>query len=394
MAENLHEKFIDKLVEKYGVWEKVTSKFGSRSFGKIAEDLCISSSQFSKLISGTATEGMYVRSIRNVEQLIQFEVEKTEKERVQSENERLQKELEENTLKRGSPVKTVVVIALAAAIFSAILGMALARQFQAPPIDDIYQQEVAHFLGPFFDRDFKSDHISPFLSVNEAQNFCPCSAYEGIWELDKVYTIPMPTKKPGLYYVAKTSDVRMKCYRNVTPEEKGKVLLGFEEMKHELWIDTKQESLVPKYFNPELKNYTKAFYNIDFEGDASFKKLADITSFMFNTFEIKDDYIMRKGEPSGRYAENIDHTLANQYEIDVKDVLENIVGNLVSTVCEPAVNNYCNPNTLTENESTIKYDCNFTIKTENLGIGGSYPYSKGFRLVKQNYSDNLLCDCE
>jgi len=51
----------------------------------------------------------------------------------------------------------------------------------------------------------------------------------------------MPTKKPGLYYVAKTSDMRMKCYRNVPPEEKGKVLLGFEEMKHELWIDTKKK---------------------------------------------------------------------------------------------------------------------------------------------------------
>jgi len=98
----------------------------------------------------------------------------------------------------------------------------------------------------------------------------------------------MPTKKPGLYYIAKASDMRMKCYRNVAADEKGKILLGFEEMSHELWIDTKRESLVPKYFNPELKNFTKEFYNIDFEGDASFKKLANITSFMFNTFEIKN----------------------------------------------------------------------------------------------------------
>jgi len=394
MATNLHENFIAKLVEKYGAWEKVTSKFGSHSFGKIAEDLCISSSQFSKLISGTATEGMYVRSIKNVNQLLESEAERTERERVQSENERLRKQLEEKSVKKSSWAKTVVAVVLVATLISAILSGVFSRQFANTSIIETDTSEKAHFLGPFFDRDFKSDHISPFLSTNEAQDFCPCSAYEGIWELDKAYTIPMPTKKPGLYYVAKASDMRMKCYRNVAFEEKGKVLLGFEEMTHELWIDTKQESLVPKYFNPELKNYTKAFYNIDFEGDASFKKLANITSFMFNTFKIKDDYILRKGEPSGRYAENIDHNLANQYEIDVKDVLENIIGNLVSTVCEPTVNNYCNPNTLTENESTIKYDCNFTIKTENLGIGGSYPYSKGFKLVKQNYSGNLLCDCE
>jgi len=65
MAKNLHEKFIDKLVEKYGAWEKVTSKFGSHSFGKIAEDLCISNSQFSKLIAGTATEGNLKRNMKN-----------------------------------------------------------------------------------------------------------------------------------------------------------------------------------------------------------------------------------------------------------------------------------------------------------------------------------------
>ena len=62
--------------------------------------------------------------------------------------------------------------------------------------------------------------------------------------------------------------------------------------------------------------------------------------------------------------------------------------------CQPAVNHFCAPNMLKEGESTIEYDCMFKIRTENLGIGGGYPYTKVYRFVKQNYADNLLCKCE
>ena len=47
-----------------------------------------------------------------------------------------------------------------------------------------------------------------------------------------------------------------------------------------------------------------------------------------------------------------------------------------------------------EKQSVINFDCLYTIKTENLGIGGGYPYRKGYRLEKQNYSDNLTCGCK
>ena len=89
MEGNLNDVFKDKLKELYGDFHPIVSKFGIASFGKISSDLCISSSQFSKLISGSATEGMYIRSIRNIDQLI-------EHQRVVKGNKQLKKELNKN----------------------------------------------------------------------------------------------------------------------------------------------------------------------------------------------------------------------------------------------------------------------------------------------------------
>jgi hypothetical protein len=389
--EELREKFLTQLIKNYGEWDKNSARFGTYSYGEIADELCISSSQFSKLLYGSATNGMYERSIKNIEQLKRLNHLHQENQRLTGEVNTIRDQLSESSTSSSVNYRNYVLIA----IISFIIGIALISALRQKTLPTIAEStSTQHPLNAFFDRDFKSDFVSPFLDVREAQQFCPCSAFEGVWELDKEYVIPIPNKKPGVYYLAKAVDMRVKCYRNVETEKKGKMLLGFENMIHELWIDTKREPLSPKYFNLQSKNFTKEYYNIDFENDPSFQRIATINSFMFNTFEIGEDYIFRRGEPAGRYAENINHKLANEYEIDIKAILENIIGNLVKTVCEPSVNYYCNPNTLIENESTIKFDCNFTIQTENLGIGGSYPYTKGFKLVEQNYSDNLLCNCK
>jgi len=57
-------------------------------------------------------------------------------------------------------------------------------------------------------------------------------------------------------------------------------------------------------------------------------------------------------------------------------------------------NAFCAPNTLEESESVISFDCLYTIQSENLGIGGGYPYRKGYCLEEQSYSDNLTCSCD
>ncbi|MEM9819829.1 MAG: hypothetical protein AAF985_02105 [Bacteroidota bacterium] len=388
--EDLKAAFFEKLIEKYGPWERNSARFGTYSYGEIADDLSMSGSQFSKLLYGTATSGMYQRTIKNIERLREKASLQLRNEQLNEEVHQLKKSLEEQAKDKTFDYKYLVLFGLLFVGLGYLVGQLLKSEPASIPVKDTKSD---HFLDEFFEREFNSEHISPFLSSGEAQYFCPCSAFEGTWALDKEYIIPIPMGKPGLYYLAKEANTKMKCFRNVSDQQIGKVLIGFEQMVHELWLDTSREPISPKYFDFRTKNYTKAFYEIDFEKNDAFKKVATINSFMLDIFELKEEEIIRKGEPIGRYANQIDHQLCNKYEIDVKDIMENIIGNLVKTVCEPATNHFCNPNKLVENESTIAYDCDFTIAYENLGIGGSYPYTKAFKLMEQNYSDNLLCNC-
>ncbi len=379
MKENLHQQFTKKLEQKYGHWEKGISKFGDTSFGKIATDLCISKSQFTMLISGTATEGMYIRSNRNVDQLIAYDLQKEEVEK-----------LKNKASSFSIPKAFLFLLSLA------LLGLFLKNQIGHKKNDANKNVEPLslHPFQNYFDGNYKANYVSPYLKETEVQQYCPCSAFEGVWELASEYIIPLPAKKPGLYYVAKSTDVRMKCNKSVEEEKRGKKMIGFENMHNELWLDTKRTSFSPKYFNQDSKSYTDEFYQLDIAENPDFIKIADIYSCFFSQFTIEDDLIIRKGEPCGRHAKNINEEVANKYEIDVKHILENIISSMAQIKCNPAVNNYCNPNTVQENISIIEYSCLFKIKTENLGIGGGYPYQKNYRLTKQNYSDNLLCNCK
>jgi len=365
-----------KLEEKYGKWEKNTSKFGRSSFGLIAEDLCISKSQFTVLISNKGTEGMYIRSIRNVEQLIQFD---------QNKKELAQSERQSNIVKFITVLLGLGLIALAVKTFKN------SNESETLPTEVAFNN--SHPLGVYFDGDFKGDYVSPYLGETEVQSYCPCSAYEGVWELESEYIIPLPSRKPGLYYVAKSSDVRIKCHKGASEEQRGKVLIGFENMHNELWIDKNLTPFSPKYFNQETKEYTQDFKELKLEGHPNFAKIADVYSCFYDEFTFDGNLVRRKGEPCGRYAENINEEVINQFEIDVKHILRNVISSMAQIECEPALNNYCNPNDLKEGQSVLNYNCMFKIKTENLGIGGGYPYQKNYRLVKQNYSDNLLCNC-
>jgi len=379
MSEELYNRFVEKLEEKYGSRKKETSKFGDSSFGLIANDLCISKSQFTMLISGKGTEGMYQRSIRNIDQLIEYD----------------QQRLKIEQLKAQTGTSNFVKMA---SIFCLLLFLSyLLYQFLSPtilPEEKLVETLEIHPLAEYFDGDSKSNYVAPYLPETQVQDYCPCSGYEGVWELAEPYIIPLPSKKPGLYYLAKSSDIRMKCQKGVSSSDKGKILIGFENIFNELWIDKKKTPFSPKYFNQKNKTYTKDFYELNMASNPDFIKVCDVYSCFFDDFEIQDDQIIRNGEPCGRHAKNINQEIADEYEIDVEHILKNTISSMAKIECLPAINHYCNPNDLTEGESIIEYDCMFKISTENLGIGGGYPYVKKYRLVKQNYAQNLLCACE
>jgi hypothetical protein len=393
MEQSLKDKFIAKLEEKYGPWNKTTSKFGATSFGVISQDLSISASQFSKLIYGTATEGMYQRSVENINRLIQRESIRQELTDTTLQKQSLEKALLEKQKQLADSQRKKILWGLGALI----LGIVLASIFQSwltPATNKV--QTGHHPFSIYFDQDFNANFNSPYLDIAEVQDFCPCSAYEGEWALNRQYKLPLPgSRRPGLYYLAKSADVRMKCsWYDTVGVGRGQVLSAYEYLINEIWLDVDMMPLSPMYFNEETLTFTPEFEALTFEGNPRFRKVATIHSFFTDRFEIYPDSIVRKGEPCGRYASDIDEALAAKYEIDVKYILKNVLGNMTMTRCSATANPYCNPNDLKEGESNIVFDCIYTINNENLGIGGGYPYQKGYLLKRQHYADNLICICE
>lgn len=389
----MQEQFVKKLEEQYGAWDKTTSRFGPTAFGKIAGDLCISASQFSKLIYGTATEGMYTRTLKNIERLQKTSVLQNEVKQLHQKQQANQELADALKKKQAQHTFKLLIVGLVSILLGALFMYYWSRP--APTILAPLSTINQHPLTPFFDQDFDADFDSPYLRASEAQDYCPCSAYEGRWSLSEEYKLPLPgNRKPGVYYLAKSADVRMKCAKSATGPEKGRVMNGYEYLINEIWVDTRQTPLSPLYFDKDQKIYTPEFSQLQFSENPQFQKVATIHSFFIDKFEIFPDSIVRTGEPCGRFATDVDQALADEYEIDLKHILENVLGDLNKTDCQSAPNPFCDPNDLREQESVIAFDCVYTIQTENLGIGGGYPYQKGYRLEQQNYADNLTCVCE
>ncbi len=388
MEGNLKDIFKEELTTLYGDFHPIVSKFGTSSFGKISSDLCISSSQFSKLISGSATEGMYIRSIRNIEQL-------KEHQRVLKDCKQLKKELAKNknkgiedfSAKRNK--RTLYISLIFACLISGLaLGYYIAK-------DSIISKSInaddKHPLSSFFNKiENKSTYLG-FLNENEVQDYCPSSAFEGKWKLAKPYKIPLPgSKNSGVYLVAKSADITLVTSKYA--ENKGRVLLGFEYLTHEVWVDKRRQPLIPEYFDLKTRLFTDLYNNLNFEKDENFVKIAELKSLFLDEFTILKDSIIRKGQPSGRYVDFLDAELAKTYNVDVDYILNEVISDLTQTKCNSTINEYCNPNDLKVN-STISFDCFYSIGIENLGFGGGYPYTKTYQLVEKNYSDNLICDC-
>lgn len=387
MEGNLKDVFKEKLRALYGDFHPIVSKFGTSSFGKISSDLCISSSQFSKLISGSATEGMYIRSIRNIEQLI-------EHQGVLKDYKQLKKELNKNKikLKEDKFFRSKKLLFTGLIFTGLIFGLFIGYYFAK---DSFLSKSInandKHPLSPFFNKTENKSTYLGFLNENEVQDYCPSSAFEGKWKLAKPYKIPLPgSKNSGVYLLAKSADIVLVTSKYAA--NKGRVLLGFEHLTHEIWLDKRRRPLIPEYFDAETKSFTELFNNLDFKEDENFVKIADLKSFFLDEFTIGTDFITRKGQPSGRYIDFIDRKLAKMYDIDVEYILNEVISDLTKTKCNSAINEYCNPNDLKVN-STISFDCIYSIGIENLGIGGGYPYTKTIKLVEKNYSDNLICDC-
>ena len=388
MEGNLKDIFKEKLKELYGDFHPIVSKFGIASFGKISSDLCISSSQFSKLISGSATEGMYIRSIRNIEQLINHQS-------ILKECKLLKKELAKNKNKSkeiSSSFKSKKTLIISLFFTCLIFGLVIVYFFtKDASLSDSIITNDKHPLSPFFNKLENKTTYLGFLNENEVQDYCPSSAFEGKWKLAQPYKIPLPgSKNSGVYLLAKSADITLVTSKYAS--DKGRVLMGFEHLTHEVWVDKRRLPLIPEYFDINTKMFTDLYNNLVFEDNENFVKIAELKSFFLDEFTIHTDSIIRNGQPSGRYVNFLDVALAKTYNVDVDYILNEVISDLTQTRCNSTVNEYCNPNDLKVN-STISFDCFYSIGLENLGFGGGYPYTKTLQLIEKNYSDNLICDC-
>ncbi len=381
MKETQKESLITSLESLYGKYKYESALFGSANFSKISSDLCYSNSHFTKLISGSATEAMYERALRNIEGLQKLKT--------------LEEELLEN-----KKVENVKVIPKT---FWAILGASLLALIASFYMMNSSSSNMAHIeskddnthpLDVYFKTNESKYYKSPYLSEEQVHEYCPGSAYEGKWELNENYIIPIPYKVPGLYYVGKSADIRLKCRRSNLQENRGKELIGFENIHNEIWFDTSMTPVDSKYFDREKGEFTSEFKNIDFLKEEKFIRVANVYSCFYDEILITNDSIYRKGEPCGRYADTENEDLHEKYNLNLSHIIEYIIGNMNFAACKPLPNKYCNPNDLINNTSTLSFPCSCSIKTENLGLGGSYPYNKSIKLVEQNYQSNLLCSCD
>lgn len=381
MKENI-DLFTSLLEKKYGVWNPNKALFGTTPYGKVASDLSISGSQFSKLLYGTATAGMYERTLNNITRLI-------ERQSIDNAYEETQFIIKNS---RKTLRKKIYFFSL---LFFGV-GLITSYLFYFNHFGYKESDYEKHPLENYFYPESSMFFDSPYISNSNISENCPCNGFEGKWILSKSFKLPLPgMKKPGLYYQAKSADMIIRCSNLFDSYiDKGHAMMGYEYLKSEIWIDTQQEPLVPKYFNPSSKEFTKSFKQLTFESDSRFKKIADLSAFNVNMFKVDGDSITRNAELTGRLAIDINKNLAKKYNIDVGYIVKNVLGDLIKASCKTTFNPFCNPNDLSEGISKISFDCVYTINEENLGLNEGYPYTKSFLLKDQVFSDYLPCECE
>ena len=372
--------FKSSLEKKYGPWKRSKALFGSSAYGKIASDLSISNSQFSKLLYGTGTKGMYERTLENVNRLVERQV-------IESAYAKSQKNL---SMSDRNNRKKILLFSF---IFF-LLGIFFSYYFKLINASNVKGPYSEHPLEQYFYPASEKYFDSPFLNNSDILDNCPCVSFEGRWTLYESFKLPLPgIKKPGLYYQGKSADLILRCTNLFDSHiSKGNALMGYEHLKSEIWIDTKEENLVPIYFNPEQKKLTNKFDELTFENDERFVKIADLSGFNVNMFEINGDSITRRAELSGRVSLDVNDELAQKYNINVEYITKNVLGDLTKTKCETIFNPYCDPNNLSEG-SQLSYSCTYKIGEENLGLKSGYPYTKTFSLKSQVYSDYISCEC-
>lgn len=137
--------------------------------------------------------------------------------------------------------------------------------------------------------------------------------------------------------------------------------MGYEYLVNEIWVDIEMILFFFIYFDKEQKVFILVFDVLFFEGNLQFKKVVIIYFFFIDCFEIYLDFIICWGEFYGCYVFDVNEDLVEEYEIDIKFILMDVVGDLIIISCVVVVNLFCDFNELCEGEVVIEFDCLYII---------------------------------
>lgn len=351
-AENYHHSFLSLLEKKYGVFNADKNSFEATSNSKIARDLCYSDSQFSRLINNTASEGEFIRALKNVNRLLN-----------EARLERNQKTIPSKE-KSGKLIINVLIILLVI-----LMGLSAYYLFKSnsQPVERVEDSNSRYEMLQW---SFENKYIKPYVKLKELPADCnyPCYKYQGKWVLKSEYKIPFFRERNGFHYVAKDAVMYVRCMDE--RDNSGTSFEGYEYQKHEIWYD-KREMPIDSFLIGDQKTKVRQDYNSsNLENDPNFIKLAYVHTFFRNEFNLDSTLIHRTGKVIGRDIEFLSDEIL-QEKIDsskliaeLKNEINSIAKNRLEDFSKPIA---CEPTKvpnlnfhLIDKGDELNFGCQFT----------------------------------
>lgn len=356
-SENLHKRFISKLVKRYGTFIDSSNKFESTSNSKIARDLFYSDSQFSRLINNSASEGEFKRALGNIERLLDLDQLK-KKNPSHVNNTKNNIVLNRKFLFQATGVLFLLII----------ISFFYFKKNNSTITGEVLSDDSRYEMLKW---SFENKYIQPYVKLKELPDDCyyPCYKYQGKWSLKNEYKIPFYRERNGFHYVAKEAIMYARCMDE--RDDKGESFEGYEYQKHELWYDKREfpiDSFLTKGSNTQIR---ELYNNSNLEEDSNFVKIAYVHTFFRTEFKIDSSFISRTGKAMGRDIEFVsDEILDGQLNdgvslIGLKDEIKAISVNRLEDYSKPIS---CNPAkapkvdfNLIEEGDEMSFNCHFSI---------------------------------
>ncbi len=374
MSKDLYKELISKLSALFGGFDEGTKKFSKASNSDISRELGYSDAQFSRLINQHATEGEYQRANQNADRILKV---------IQLEK-RLEKIGDDPKKALASPKKRVLFLLVGIAIGAAAIYFTL----------DIStgSDTSTNSRYDMLKWSFETSYINPYIKLKDLPDDCnyPCYKYQGKWELDKPYKLPVFRERNGFHYVA--TGVHM--YNTCKYEESrlGNVLEGYEYQSHEFWYDMREWPMDSFMTNPKAFELTSSYQNMNLSEQESFVKIADIHTFFRNEFRLDSSQIVRSGKVIGRDVEFVGRETLRENlgsEELVSEILNEVNAIIINRLedfskpinCSVAEVPKPNFNEVSDGD-LVSFNCKLT--TSRVSID----YTKTYRLVDQYIKNN------